>query len=1168
MRFSGILKIVPGSVSLAGLNSVKSAENVALSGLNGVNTTDIEPIEDFLADLFQKGLRLDVDGGKLKCRGPEEAVASAQADIRERKGEILGYLERRVSGQGVETIPAVSQRPERIPLSFAQQRLWFLQEMQPETGAYNVPFAVEIEGLFDMAAFRGSLEAVVERHEVFRTNFRSVDGDPVQEIASARPLEIDQLDVRGEGDVDACVKRAAVEHGGRPFDLANDPLLRVAVYRVADETFVVLFTVHHIAADAWSTDILLKELGLNYRARLLGKTAELPGLPIQYADFAIWQRDWLQGDVLEAQLDYWRHQLSGELPTLQLPTDFPRKRVQTFAGAVHNFSVPDEVTARLRAISQDAGASLFMTLLAGYQLLLRRYTGQEDILVGTPIANRHRPEVEGLIGLFVNTLVIRTRLRPQATFMEVLEEVRATTLGAQKHQDLPFEKLVETLAPDRDMSLSPLFQAKFRLENAPENEIDLPGLKLKRLPQAITTAKLDLSVDMYETPTGLVGGFEYNSDLFTAETIERMACHFVTLLGSIAAQPSNPLASLALLPQADEQRQRVEWNSRDLSFQDEACYHHLFEAQAARTPELPAVVFDGPDRAGLSYAKLNERANQLAHHLISEGVGIETVVAICLDRSVEMVVAMLGIMKAGGAYLPLDRAYPQERLKYLMTDSNAKVLVTSSDCELPEVSQRINLDATDLSAEPKDNPNVTITPANLAYLIYTSGTVGKPKGTLIPHGGLINLTEDKIRVCDIREGDCVVQFFSFSFDGSVPEFVMTLAAGAKLLMAPATTFLPGPEMRDLLKRNAVTHITLTPSALTALPHDEYPDLRMVLVGGEAPSPDLIKDWSPNRSFINAYGPTETTVNASMVKCGNGDSLEPTILPSTNKQLYVLDESLEIAPIGVVGELHIGGVGLARGYHHQPALTAERFIPNPFPPHPDRKHNIPLLYKTGDLASQLPDGRIRILGRVDQQTKIRGFRIELPEIERVLEQHPHVKTGLVRVRETASGDKRLLAYGVPESADHDTSAEVREHLAEKLPKFMLPSAFLWLDALPLTENGKLDEAALPLPEEAAPSARVEPKTDTEIKLAPIFEELLEIKDISTADNFFDLGGHSLLATRLVSKVMDTFGVEITVIDLFDAPTIARLAQRIDHKQQIQALMNTEIDDDDDREEIAL
>ena len=1138
-----------------------------------------DSIETLLAHLYRQGVRLSATDNRIKCSGPPEIVAAVQSTLANRKSEIIEFLSAGNGKVGDYTIGR-QQRPARIPLSFSQQRLWFLQEMQPETAVYNIPFAIEINGLLDLSAFRKSFAEIVSRHEILRTNFVTEAGEPAQIITDSRQLEIIEIDLREQPDAENQVRLAAREDAARPFDVTRDSLLRVAVYRVDIERFIVLFTVHHIISDAWSTDVLLREFASHYCASLLGKSAELAPLSIQYADYAVWQREWLQGEVLEEQLGFWREQLSGELPTLNLPTDFPRKRVQTFAGAVENFSVPQEVADALQAIAQTNSASLFMTLLAAFNLLLRRYTGQHDLLVGTPIANRHRPEVEGLIGLLVNTLIIRTRLNPDDTFLDTLAKVRQTTLEAYQHQDLPFEKLVETVQPDRDMSLSPLFQAKFRLENAPQNDIELPGLSLRRLPQELTTAKLDLSVDMYETPEGLVGGFEYNSDLFSPATIRRMATHFVTLLESIAKAPEQRVAELAVLPPAEQRVQLEEWNTHDLPYADSACFHHLFEAQVERTPEAIALIFDGGDassRLEVTYHELNCRANRLAHHLRQQGIGPEKIVAICLDRSIEMVVAMLAVMKAGGAYVPLDPGYPKDRLQFLMEDADAQVLLTTSHFELPDVQDthaplRIDLDTAELGDAAVDNPQAEVVAENLAYLIYTSGTTGKPKGVLVPHSGLVNLTEDKIRVCDVHEGDCVLQFFSYSFDGSVPEFTMTLAPGATLLLAPATTVLPGPDLQALLLRNKVSHLTMTPSALAALPSDDYPSLRMVLVGGEAPSPELIESWSQGRVFINAYGPTEATVNASMVRCGNGQPIEPTIKPSANKQLYVLDEQLELTPIGVIGELHIGGVGLTRGYHRQAGLTAQRFIPNPFPPAPERNYNVPLLYKTGDLACYLPDGRIRIVGRTDQQTKIRGFRIELSEIERVLEGHPYIQIGLVRIRETPSGGKQLVAYGVPcetqqETTPPESTAKIRDYLAEKLPKFMLPSVFIWLDELPLTENGKLDEAALPSPEEVATQAKTQPRTETEKKLSPIFAEALSVSDLGTGDNFFDLGGHSLLATRLVSQVMETFDVEITVIDLFDAPTVAKLAQRIEHKQHLQHLVNADAGEGE-REEIAL
>ena len=1136
-----------------------------------------ESIEQLLGRLYRKGVRLTAEDDRLKCTGPPEIVAEAQSALADRKAEIIAFLKSQPTGEAPPEIQRL-ERPAQIPLSFAQQRLWFLQEMQPGSAAYNIPFAIEIEGSLDLEAFQTSLNAIVDRHEVLRTNFVSLDGEPCQQISESKTIPLDEIDLRSQAGGIEQVREAALASAKQPFDLRNDLLLRVSVYRVQDARWVVLFTIHHVVSDAWSTEILLRELDSHYRAALLGKSAELPALPVQYADFSIWQREWLQGEVLAEQLGYWQQQLEGELPTLQLPTDYPRKRVQTFAGAVEHFSISADTTSKLTRLTQENSASLFMTLMAAFNLFLRRYSGQQDLLVGTPIANRHRREVEGLIGLFVNTLVIRTQLSPRQTFLDVLEHVRQTTLDAYEHQDLPFEKLVEALQPDRDMSLSPLFQVKFRLENAPPEEVDLPGIKLRRLPQELVTAKLDLSLDMYETPKGLVGAFEYNSDLFAEGTIKRMVEHFVTLLDSIANSPNGRVADLPIIGKDETRRKLLEWNRREKAYAEEACYHELFEAQVDRTPESIAVIFDpattGKDRIELSYQDLNHRANRLARHLVTEGIGPEDVVAICIDRSVDMTVALLAVLKSGGAYVPLDPNYPKSRLAFLLSDSNAKILLTTSDISIDSTDpqqdggfERIDVDSVSLDEYPIDNLPARTSPDNLAYLIYTSGSSGAPKAVLVPHRGLVNLTEDKIRVCDIQPGDCVLQFFSFCFDGSVPEFVMTLAGGAKLLLAPSTALLPGPELRQLLIDHQVSHITMTPSALTALPQEDYPSLRMVLVGGEAPSRELIEQWNSRRNFINAYGPTETTVNASMVQCGNGHPLEATVLPSTNKQLYVLDDELELAPIGVAGELHIGGIGLARGYHQQPSLTAERFIPNPFPPDTDRKYNVPLLYKTGDLACYLPDGRIRILGRVDQQTKIRGYRIEIGEIEQVLEKHPEVRSGLVRVRETPNGDQQLHSYGVPAETEAVPEATIREYLAEELPKFMLPSSFQWIDAIPLTENGKLDVASLPLPQTNNDTSKVKPRTEAEEKLAPIFAEVLSLTDIGIGENFFDLGGHSLMATRLVSMVWETFQVEITVIDLFDAPSIAQLAQRIEHKSHLSHLVN-EIADDGDREEIAL
>ncbi|MGD1897772.1 MAG: amino acid adenylation domain-containing protein [Phormidesmis sp.] len=1141
-------------------------------------------IETFLAELSRQEVRLWMEGERLRCSGPEAVLThELNAQLKRRKSEIITFLQQ---SKGAQTAPKILpvQRPSNIPLSFAQQRLWFLHQMQLDSAVYNLPLAIRVGGTLDVQAFTESLNRIVQRHEVLRTQFITVDGQPVQKIQEAVSVEVDQRDLQRHRNTEEAVKQAAIDAAKAPFDLAHDQPLRVVLLKLSEDEFVVLFTIHHIVADAWSQEILIQELSIFYRAALLGKSSPLADLPVQYADFSIWQRNWLQGEVLASQLTYWREQLAANSSVLQLPTDYPRARVQTYRGAVEQFSLSKALSDRLKALGQTQSATLFMTLLAAFKVLLYRYTGQIDLAVGTPIANRHRAEVEGLIGLFVNTLVLRSHLTPQASFKTLLDQIKATTWAAYDHQDLPFEKVVEVLQPERDLSYSPLFQVKFRLENPPQKTIALPGLSFERLSQSVITAKLDLSVDLYETADGIVGGFEYNSDLFKPETIQRMVNHFKTLLASIAQAPDDPIAELPMLT-AEEVQQFFAWNNTDKSYRQDCCFQQLFEAQVAKYPEAIALVFDNqlssrqPNLQALTYTELNQRSNQLAHYLQSLGVGPETVVGVCVARSPEMIIALLAVLKAGGAYLPLDPTYPADRLAYMLDDAQVPILLSQSTLSITAetTAQRINLDTDWPADQPVSNPQRTACPDNLAYLIYTSGSTGKPKGVLIPHSGLVNLTEDKIRVCDVRPGDCILQFFSFSFDASIPEIIMALASGSKLLLAPATALLPGPNLSDLIARHRVTHITITPSALTSVPYRDFPDLRMVLVGGEAPALELIQTWSQNRLFINAYGPTETTVNASMVPCGNNHSIEPTLLPSTNKQLYILDNNLQPLPVGVVGELHIGGVGIARGYLNRPALTAERFIPNPFTAADQagdsQKSFTPcnsILYKTGDLAVYLPSGHVKILGRIDTQTKIRGFRIELGEVERILQSHPQVKTALVTVREDTPGDKRLVAYGIPivtASEERATTAEIRQFVAETLPQYMVPSVFVWLPALPLTPNGKVDMKALPAPVIETSRPQVAPRNEMEKSLAQILSQVLSQETVGIYDDFFDMGGHSLLATQLVAQVLDTFDVEITVVDLFEATTLAALAQRIEQKQRL-AEMQQPINEDEEREEIAL
>ncbi|MEN9568431.1 MAG: hypothetical protein RLZZ69_3627, partial [Cyanobacteriota bacterium] len=893
--------------------------------------------------------------------------------------------------------------------------------------------------------------------------------------------------------------------------------------------YVALLTMHHIVSDAWSMSVFVRELSTLYEAFSTDQPSPLPELPIQYPDFAAWQRQWLQGEVLETQLSYWRKQLGDSLPVLQLPTDRPRPKVQTFRGASQSFSIAIEIAEALKALSQQEEATLFMTLLTAFNTLLYRYTLQEDILVGSPIANRNRQETEQLIGFFVNTLVLRTNLSGNPTFRELLQRVQQTAWSAYEHQDLPFEKLVEELRLERNLSYNPLFQVMFSLQNTPNEDLKFAGLTLSFIEQNNPTAKFDLILDIQETDSELIGMFEYNTDLFDGATINRMAEHFCRLLSSIVDNPEQHISELPLLTEVEQHQLIVEWNETQVEYPQDLCFHQLFEAQVEQTPDAVALVFQDEQ---LTYRELNQRANQVAHFLQELGVKPEVKVGICLERSLEAIISILGILKAGGAYLPLDPTYPSERLAFMLSDSQVSVLLTTQALQkkLPKHQAQvvcIDVNGAIFAQKHRHNPNSGVTVENLAYLIYTSGSTGTPKGVLVTHQGLGNLTEDKIRTCKVQPDSRILQFFSLSFDASIPEIVMALGSGAALHLGTPEDLLPGLPLMQFLRQQAITHITLPPSALAVLPTDELPALQMVLVGGEAPSPELITQWSKERLFINAYGPTETTVNASMVECGNDGQMLPTVRPSANKQLFILDRNLQLVPIGVPGELHIAGVGLARGYLNHPAKTAETFIPNPFSHEPGSR-----LYKTGDLACYLSDGQIKLLGRLDHQVKIRGFRIEPGEIEAQLNQHPEVRESLVLVRENRVGDKRLVAYVVPTPEHKLKINDLRHFIEDKLPKYMIPSAFVTLDALPLNPNGKIDRFALPEPNTASSELDevfVAPRTPTERVLAEIFARVLEVEQVGVYDNFFELGGHSLLVIKLVAQLLKEFEIEVTVID---------------------------------------
>ncbi len=1040
-------------------------------------------------------------------------------------------------------------RDGELPLSFAQQRLWFLDQLEPGNPFYNIPTALRLRGQLDVEALRESIHDLVLRHEVLRTRFPDDGGKPRQEILDDLEVHVPVVDLQGLSDEKqrAEVEKRILEEIRRPFDLAQGPLFRAVLFRLGEQDHIAVLTMHHIISDGWSIGIFVDELSKLYDARSRGLEARLPELRIQYADFAKWQRDWLSGAVLEEQVRYWKEQLAGSPPVLELPTDRPRPAVQTFEGARKSRLYGKEILDGLRRIGREEGATLFMTLLAAFQTLLARYSGQDDILVGTPIANRTLSETERLIGFFVNTLVMRTRFDGSPSFREVVQRVRETALGAYAHQDLPFEKLVEEIQPARDLSHAPIFQVMFALQNVPVGQLKLSELQLEPISLSSGTAAFDLTLEAMETADGLGVSFEYNTALFDASTIERMLDEFQVLLEAIVRNPDEKVWRLPLLTQAERHKILVEWNQTVADFPDQVCAHEWFEKLADSQPNAEAVRYRAE---GVSYAELDRRASQLANYLVQHGVGPEVLVGLAVERSPELVVGLLGILKAGGAFVPLDPAYPKERLAYMIGDSGARIVLTQEPLlnvlPTPEGVQMICLDRDwpQIGQQPDRRPTSGAMPENLAYVIYTSGSTGRPKGTMLQHRGLCNLARWQQREFGVGPGSRVLQFSSLSFDASVWEAVMALLSGASLVLVDRETVASGEDLVRAMRTQKVTIATIPPSVLSVLPKADLPDLKTLVVAGEKCSGDLVNRWSPGRRFYNAYGPTEATVCASAHLCqGEYPQGPPIGKPISNAKLYVLGREMEPVPVGVPGELYIGGEGLARGYLGRPDLTAERFVPDPFGTTPGGR-----LYRSGDLVKWLPSGDLEFLGRVDDQVKIRGFRIELGEIESVLTEHPHVRDAVVLAREVGkSGDRRLVGYVVPTEGSSVNPGELRTYLRGKLPEYMVPPVIMVLDEFPLTPNGKVDRRALPAPEGLRPDLEreyVAPRNETEEKVALICQDLLGIDKVGIYDNFFDLGGHSLLATQLMSRLRETFGIEMPLRALFEGPTVAELAKAIE------------------------
>ncbi|MDZ7960513.1 MAG: amino acid adenylation domain-containing protein [Aulosira sp. DedQUE10] len=1054
-----------------------------------------------------------------------------------------------------------------FPASFAQQRLWFLDQLNPGNTIYNIPTAIRLTGSLNLVALEQTFNEIVRRHEVLRTTLTVLDGQPLQVISPSLtiPLNVLELQHLPIDKREAEAKRIISKEIENPFDLSSGPLLRVMLLVLSQTEHILLLNMHHIICDDWSIGVLIRELSVIYTAFAQNQLAPLLELPLQYADFAHWQREWLQGEVLETQLAYWRQQLNG-ISMLDLPTDKKRTNIQSYQGAIEFLELPPQLTNALEALSQREGITLFMTLLAGFQTLIYRYSHQEDITVGSPIANRNRSEVEGLIGFFVNSLVLRTNLSGNPTFKELLGRVRDVTLGAYSHQDLPFEKLVEELHPERNLSHHPLFQVVFGFQNAPMSALELPELVPSFINIDLQKTRFDLELHLWkcsedfrslwggkwQLSEGIRGVMAYNTDLFEKATITRMLEHFKVLLSSIVKNPDQRIAAFPILSEQEQHQILVKWNNTQTNYPQYNCIHQLFQEQVEQHTDSIAISFGNEQ---LTYRELNNRSNQLAQYLQKLGVKSEVLVGICVEQSIKFIVCLLGILKAGGVYVPLDPSYPQERLNFMLEDARVSVLITQEKLtkHFEEFSNSIIFIDNDwklIAQESEENIISNVSSNNLAYVIYTSGSTGKPKGVAVTHKA-VNRLVCNTNYINLEPADKVAQASNISFDAATFEIWGALLNGAELVGIKKDVILSPQELTLQLKLKGISVLFLTTALFQQIIRDvpqAFATLRYLLFGGETIDirwiKKILKHGAPEH-LLHVYGPTENTTFSSyylVQELPESARSIPIGRPITNTQIYLLDVNLQSVPVGVAGELYIGGDGLAREYLNRPELTAEFFITVP------ETGFIPeaRLYKTGDLARYLIDGNIEFLGRIDRQVKIRGFRIELGEIETVLSQHPAVQQTVVIAAEDIPGDKELVAYIVPHQGQISTSMDLRQFLKAKLPEYMVPTAYVLLESLPLSPNGKVDRRALPAPNTLTFNQQdyVAPRTQIEDLLVEIWAKVLGKEQVGIHDNFFELGGHSLLATQLVSRIRDTLKIDVPVRNLFEAPTVEQLARYIE------------------------
>ncbi|HEY3320746.1 MAG TPA: amino acid adenylation domain-containing protein [Planctomycetota bacterium] len=1036
------------------------------------------------------------------------------------------------------------QRTDDPPLSFPQQRLWILDHMAPYRAAYNTPVLLRILGRVNIQALESALNQIIERHEALRTTFSAGGESAVQRIAPSLAVRIETADLRHycPTEREGCAQKMAAEEARQVFNLESGPLVRARCMDLSETEHLVSFTFHHIVFDGWSLRVFLRELFALYDARMNGRRPVLPSLPIQYADFALWQRGQAGTESFAKHLSYWKQRLSGVPHVLELPADRARPAVFSYKGAQHCFAIPAPLGLALKKLCRDENVSLYMLLLSAFNVLLFRYTDHKQILVGSPAAGRNRSELEGLIGCFLNMLVMRTDLSGDMTFRALLKRVRSTALESYTHQEVPFERLVEELQPARDPSYTPLFQVMFALQN-PLPLVKVPGLQVETSLAYPGGALCDLMLQVTDAPAGLSCSFDYSTDIFDPASIERIAGHLLRILAEIAENPDQAISRIPMLPDSERRKVLMEWNATHKPLPGPLAVHELVEAQIAGRPDAVAVEFLNQK---LTYSELNARANRVAAHLRRLGVERDTIVPLCMERSAEMVVALLGILKAGGAYLPLDPSHPRDRLAFIMQDCAAKVVLTHKPAlsRVPSTTAGIVLIEDILDKPPLDAPELDMQgcsrPEDIAYVMYTSGSTGKPKGVLISNRSAVNLLTSIASLIRCTDRDLMLAIATISFDIATLEMFLPLTTGARVIVVPRNIYTDGKSLANLIDSSGASILQATPITWRMLVEAGWKgnDKLRVITGGEALPSDLAVQLAERTAECwNMYGPTETTIYSTACRIKRDDERVTIGRPINNTLVYILDSCHQPVPVGVPGEIYIAGVGLARGYFNWPELTAEKFVADPFAAGPGAR-----MYATGDLGRYLADGSIEYLGRIDSQVKIRGFRIELGEIEAVFAQHPDISHAAVAAQADAGGDKRLVAYVVPREGKPADPADLQAFLKSKLPEYMVPPVIVRLESLPLGPTGKVDRKALPAHDLSTgrKGSRVPPRDKMEAELVEVWKQMLGTSEMGVTDNFFELGGHSIIAVRLVAHIERLYGKNLPLATLFQAPTIADLA----------------------------